>query len=226
MGTSLKCLYGFAADLTVGPKWIHGRVFAVLAFDFEKSFGGKYKRELHFLEKYYQNHVSLITGEESGASLRQAGPADKIIIIGHANSSGFGGEGYSRLAEVDGNSRFLRLTPQEQSELIVTRLVWLGLRHTGVIKLHACETGRQTGLFMPALYRQLQKQNIRFSYLSAPTGFYKYNPVVPHYVSESSKGRLGMPVAGDEYTILAGNVPRDFHGTRYVLDNASPVTSL
>ncbi|MGC4125787.1 hypothetical protein [Enterobacter sp.] len=226
MGITSKFLHSIAADLTVKPKWIHGRVFAVFVFDFESSYFGAYKSELHFLERYYQNHVSLITGKENGVSLAQAGPTDKVIIIGHSTSSGFGGEGYSRLTEVDGITRFVRLTPMEQAELIVARLVWLGLRQAGVIKLHACETGRNGGDFMPSLYRQLQKENIRFSYLSAPTGFYKYNPIVPRYVSCSRDGRLGMPVDGDKYTILAGNNPVDFHGTRYTLGNALTVISL
>ncbi|MGV3346860.1 hypothetical protein ACGVWS_14380 [Enterobacteriaceae bacterium LUAb1] len=203
-----EILAGIAGQLSPGPKWNHGKVYAVLAYNF--NYRGESNKELFFLNRYYNNPINIVTDPLSGHPLSEVGLNDKVVIISHASSAGFGGF-------------FRGLTPQAQSETIIQRLKQLGLQRAGVIKLHACETGHTNGQFIRSFYHELIRQNILFSYLSAPQGYYVYFPPFRRIVASDAKGEqiIPRPFKGDDkYTILSGNVKRDFPKTRYTLNKA------
>lgn len=212
MGDFLASLHELAATITIKPNWRYGKVYAVFAFDFNNEKQGKYINELNYLKKYYNNHLDLITEKESGHKLSSAELTDKVVIIGHADADRFYGAAYKKSST------------EQHARKIVTQLRAFGLKKAGVIKLHACTMGRRDGLFMRLFYKELIQQNILFSYLSAPIGYYIYNPVLPRFVSNSPKGHFAKPMRGSKYTILTGNIKRDFKNTRYTIASASQLS--
>ncbi|HDL7749445.1 TPA: hypothetical protein PXP51_001796 [Yersinia enterocolitica] len=188
----MKSIYTLAGSLFKVTSWKYGRVYVVTAFDFERSENRAYSNvQYPYLKAMYPNIINL-------------------NLVGDSLDCGFfSGDIKKRnsLLDVNSNDKLIIVGHSDQYgylEMSAERLAYilkeLNLRQVGVIKLHSCYIGKAN--WMLEFKNELKYQGINFSYLCGPKGLYCYTPKYAR-----------------KYKVLAGNISKNFKGTRYTLDN-------
>ncbi|MEL4073307.1 hypothetical protein WKW50_24565 [Ochrobactrum sp. GPK 3] len=191
-------LYDLGSSPTSKPYWPHGKMKAVLMYDYKKY---RKMEEYNILKTLYSDYVDFFDEDIATDCLSKLTCNDKLVLIGEGGPFGFKGQSY-RLAELDG----------PQYLYIAKKLYILGLRNIGVIQLNASFTGY--GRFIHDLKEGLKIFGINFSYLCGPTASYNYSENGKGFVTVKLANVLTVPKI-NQYTILKGNVSKSFAGTRY-----------
>ncbi|MFV8810446.1 hypothetical protein ACNSPD_10325 [Yersinia enterocolitica] len=180
----MKNIYTLAGSLFKTTSWKYGRIYVVMAYDFE----GAADYQDSYLKGMYPNIINLFKVENtlgfapSREELRHYNLSkvtlnDKLIIVGHSTEDGYDNMSAKEIARI---------------------LKKLKLRQVGVIKLHSCCIGKDD--WMSEFKNEIKKQGIDYSYLSGPKGLYYY---VPKYGKEYKvfSGNISRNFKGTRYTL-------------------------